>query len=81
MSLRKNMSRRTLASVISVLLVAGLLVHLLAIRKTTAGRWMDDGADPVPPPQTTEVAEGPGPRNSTLGFHKIFYLSMPESVL
>lgn len=73
------MSRKTLASVLCVLLiVASLLVHLLVTKTTVTGRWIHDRESPVLAPQVTEVPEGQGPRNSTLGFHKIFYLSLPE---
>ena len=53
-----------------------LLITFFVMEKPTTGYWRGGGVHSVIAKDLRE--ESQGPRNSTLGFQKIFYISLPE---
>ena len=92
-SIGKHVGRRRVAVfMFGSLTISALLLYLLVMNMAVPGDvTTDDEASPpiVAPTQAPQVEPtqapqvefpdlGQGPHNSTLGFEKIFYISMPE---
>lgn len=81
------MSRRAVVGfLLGSLTMMVLLVHFFVTDLSIPTYWRDGDISPEPmdpppmdPPPHEEFPDlNQGPRNSTLGFQKIFYLSLPE---
>ena len=82
-SIGKHVGRHTVAVfVFGSLTISALLVYLLVMNIAVPEYVTDDEGSPIVVSTQTPQMEfpdiGQGPRNSTLGFQKIFYISMPE---